>query len=202
MCGSKALNVSNPSEPLILVDSQDRELGQLSKVQCHLGDGVLHRAFSVHLIDSRGQLLLQQRSATKSLWPLFWSNSCCSHPLAGESMANAVRRRLQQELGLDCEPHYLYKFEYQARYQNLGAEKELCWVYVGRCEGPPQANPGELADWRYCSPAEIDRMLVREGQCLTPWFKLQWQQLKRDFPDWLDRPEGPLSGARGNPGTA
>jgi len=187
------LSVSNPAEPLILVDSQDRELGQLSKAECHAGEGVLHRAFSIHLIDGQGQLLLQQRSADKPLWPLYWSNSCCSHPRAGESMASATHRRLQQELGLDCELQYLYKFEYQARYQDLGAERELCWVYVGHCEDPPRANRSELADWRYCSPAEIDRMLAREPELLTPWFKLEWEALKRDYSDWLDMAHGPLS---------
>jgi len=182
---SQASSVSNPAEPLILVDSQDRELGQLSKAECHAGEGVLHRAFSIHLINGRGEVLLQQRSAAKPLWPLYWSNSCCSHPRAGETMASAVHRRLQQELGLACELHYLYKFEYQARYKNLGTEREVCWVYLGRCDQPPQADPKELASWCYCSPAEIDRMLTREEQGFTPWFKLEWQQLKRDFPDWL-----------------
>ena len=177
--------VSNPAEPLILVDSQDRELGQLSKAECHAGEGVLHRAFSIHLINSQGELLLQRRSASKPLWPLYWSNSCCSHPRAGETMANAVHRRLRQELGLACELHYLYKFEYQARYKNLGAEREVCWVYLGRCDQPPHANPEELAEWRYLSPAQIDRLLSLEEHSFTPWFRLEWQQLKQDFPDWL-----------------
>ena len=181
----QAPSVSNPAEPLILVDSQDRELGQLSKAECHAGKGVLHRAFSIHLINSRGELLLQQRSADKPLWPLYWSNSCCSHPRAGETMTSAVHRRLQQELGLTCGLHYLYKFEYQARYKNLGAEREVCWVYLGRCDQPPRANPEELAEWCYLSPVAIDRLLTREDHRFTPWFKLEWQQLKQEFPDWL-----------------
>ena len=182
---SQPSSVSNPAESLILVDSQDRELGQLSKLECHTGEGVLHRAFSIHLINSQGELLLQQRSAAKPLWPLYWSNSCCSHPRAGETMGSAVHRRLQQELGLACELHYLYKFEYQARYKDLGAEREVCWVHLGHCDQPPLANPDELANWRYFSPGEIDQMLNRDDHGFTPWFKLEWQTLKQDFSDWL-----------------
>ena len=77
--------VSFDSEELILVDTQDHELGYCSKAQCHDGDGVLHRAFSLFVFDRRGRVLLQQRSAQKRLWPLYWSNSCCSHPRRGGS---------------------------------------------------------------------------------------------------------------------
>ena len=89
--------VSDESEPLILVDEADREIGHLDKGACHDGKGVLHRAFSLFIFNDSGELLLQQRSAQKRLWPLFWSNSCCSHPRKGESMETAVERRLAQD---------------------------------------------------------------------------------------------------------
>ena len=89
--------VSSEAEELILVDGEDNETGYLSKAACHDGDGVLHRAFSLFLFDSAGRLLLQQRAATKRLWPGFWSNSCCSHPRRGESMEVATSRRLRDE---------------------------------------------------------------------------------------------------------
>src|SRR5471032_3303829 len=87
------------SESLILVDEADREIGHLSKSECHEGRGILHRAFSVLIFNGHGELLLQQRAASKPLWPLFWSNSCCSHPRRSESMEGAVQRRLREELG-------------------------------------------------------------------------------------------------------
>ena len=90
--------VSSESEALILVDENDREIGFSSKDSCHDGPGILHRAFSLFIFNTAGELLLQQRSAGKRLWPLYWSNSCCSHPRAGETMELAVNRRLQQEL--------------------------------------------------------------------------------------------------------
>ena len=94
--------VSSPTEELILVDELDREIGQGAKSECHAGNGILHRAFSVFIFNSRNELLLQRRSAEKPLWPNYWSNTCCSHPRVGESMGEAVNRRLAQELGIEC----------------------------------------------------------------------------------------------------
>ena len=99
-------------DSLILVDDADRELGSLTKAACHDGDGVLHRAFSLLIFNDAGELLLQQRAPTKRLWPLYWSNSCCSHPRWAESMEAATRRRLYEELGLRCPLQFLFKFQY------------------------------------------------------------------------------------------
>ena len=137
--------VSSEEEPLILVDESDREIGHLSKGECHDGEGVLHRAFSLFIFNSAGELLLQQRSAEKRLWPMFWSNSCCSHPRRGESMDVATRRRLEQELGMAADFHHLFTFQYQAPYLDLGSEHEICWVYVGLCDDPPRPNSTEIS---------------------------------------------------------
>jgi len=94
--------VSFDDEPLILVDEDDNEVGYRSKGECHEGHGILHRAFSIFLFDKRGRVLLQQRAAGKRLWPLHWSNSCCSHPRRGETMDQALHRRLREELGLEA----------------------------------------------------------------------------------------------------
>ena len=104
--------VSDQDELLILVDREDNELGFSSKAACHSGTGLLHRAFSVFIFNSSGQVLLQQRSEQKDLWNLYWSNSCCSHPRKGEQIENAAHRRMVEELSIDCELHYLYKFFY------------------------------------------------------------------------------------------
>jgi len=171
--------VSSDSEPLIRVDAQDNELGVLSKGRCHDGDGMLHRAFSVFLFSGDGQLLVQQRAADKRLWPLYWANSCCSHPRAGETMAEATERRIFEELGVRAPLHFIYKFQYQARFGDAGSEHELCWVYVGRAESfQLQPNPNELAAWEYRDPAEVDRMVADEQALVAPWFRLEWQALR------------------------
>ena len=107
--------VSFDDEPLVLVDVDDAEVGTLSKADAHRGRGVLHRAFSLFVFDERGRLLIQQRAAGKRLWPSFWSNTCCSHPRAGESMDQATHRRLHEELGLRCRLEFQFKFRYQAQ---------------------------------------------------------------------------------------
>ncbi|GAB4183312.1 MAG: isopentenyl-diphosphate Delta-isomerase [Wenzhouxiangellaceae bacterium] len=179
--------VSFDSEELILVNDQDQELGFLDKQSCHRGKGTLHRAFSLFIFNRKGELLLQQRSAEKPLWPEYWSNSCCSHPRRGESMALATRRRLRQELGLSCELQYVYKFQYQAQYDETGAEHELCWVFLGLTDATPQVNATEIADWRYVGAADLEVELERHEERFTPWFKMEWQRLNQDYMDLLAR---------------
>lgn len=168
---------NNPADALILVDGDDREVGFLSKEECHRGGGILHRAFSVFLFNDAGELLLQQRSAAKPLWPLFWSNSCCSHPRRGESVEAAARRRVREELALECQVDFLYKFEYQARFADVGAEHELCWVFAGTAAGDPAANPDEIAAWRWVGPAELTAEIAAQPHSFTPWLKLEWAQI-------------------------
>jgi 8-oxo-dGTP pyrophosphatase MutT (NUDIX family) len=102
-------------DTLILVDEADRSVGHLSKVRCHEGRGILHRAFSLLIFNGSGELLLQQRAATKRLWPLFWSNSCCSHPRSTETMEAAIQRRLYEELGLRVRRHWTRKWRAAVR---------------------------------------------------------------------------------------
>lgn len=177
--------VSSDQEPLILVDSADREIGFLDKSSCHDGDGVLHRAFSLFIFDPRGALLLQQRAAGKRLWPCYWSNSCCSHPRRGESMSEAVQRRMEQELGLRAPVRFVYKFEYQARFGDLGTEHELCWVYVGQTAEQPVINTTEIDHWRWVSPEALDAELAGAADTFTPWFRMEWQRLRDDLPNLL-----------------
>ncbi len=170
--------VSDPAERLILVDSQDKSIGTLSKTECHAGEGVLHRAFSVFLFNSEHELLLQRRSASKPLWPLYWSNSCCSHPREGETLDVAAHRRLRQELGVVCALEFLYKFEYHAFFEGIGAEHELCHVFAGRFDGKVDANPTEISETRLLGSAEIDQELAANPAAFTPWFKLEWVKVR------------------------
>lgn len=179
--------VSFEDEKLILVDEQDNEIGNLEKDKCHDGRGQLHRAFSLFIFDPEGRVLLQQRSAQKRLWPLYWSNACCSHPRRGEKMADAINRRLEQELGLSSELEFLFKFIYHAQYDQAGSEHELCWVYLGRSANPVVVNANEIADWRFVSTGTLENELAAEPGKFTPWMKLEWQRIREEFGDELTK---------------
>ena len=177
---SPDLLVSFDDEPLILVDSQDRPVGFLPKAEAHTGEGVLHRAFSIFLFNPQGEVLMQQRAVGKPLWPLTWSNSCCSHPRRGEEVEAAVHRRLREELGLEARVLYLYKFEYHARYRDVGSEHELCWVYAARTTGEPTINPTEVADWQWLSPEAMDAELEARPDAWSPWCKMEWPRIRAE----------------------
>jgi len=176
------------SESLILVDEADREVGHLDKARCHQGRGVLHRAFSLLIFNDAGELLLQQRSAAKRLWPLYWSNSCCSHPRRAETMEVATQRRLYEELGLRCSLEFLFKFQYQAQFDAAGAEQELCSVFVGRTSDPVRIDPNEIRAWRWISPADLQAELAGSAaDRFTPWFVMEWERILRDHRGVLER---------------
>lgn len=172
--------VSFNDEPLVLVDDRDQEIGFTDKASAHQGQGLLHRAFSLFVFNQHGELLLQQRATDKRLWPGFWSNTCCSHPRRGETMDEAIARRLDEELGMKCAFSFLFKFEYQAQFDTEGAEHELCWVYAGRSDDAPTLNLNEVSALRYISPEALDKEMQERPQTFTPWFKIEWTRLRRE----------------------
>lgn len=187
MTETSAKIVSSEGECLILVDTNDNETGVLSKAACHDGAGTLHRAFSVFLFNRDGELLLQQRASGKRLWPMFWSNSCCSHPRQGESIEIAAERRLQDELHANAALEFVYKFSYQAKFGELGSEHELCHVLLGFLENGPTANETEIEALRFVSADQLEEEFESRPEQFTPWFKMEWQRLNDEFPDVLAR---------------
>ena len=179
--------VSSESEELILVDADDNEIGFLSKAASHNGDGVLHRAFSIFLFNADGELLLQQRSPSKRLWPGYWSNTICSHPRRGESMQVATQRRLMDELHVECELEFVYKFAYQANFGDAGSEHELCHVYLGHAPPGVRPNDHEIASVRYISAAGLERKFAEEPGTITPWFTQEWRELTSHHREKLEK---------------
>lgn len=182
---SQDRRVSFDDEPLILVDEQDNVLGHLDKASCHMGDGILHRAFSIFLFDHQGRLLLQKRSAEKPLWGGYWSNTVCSHPRKGETIPEAAARRLEDELGIRAELRFLFRFQYQARFGNIGSENELCSVYVGRYDGSVCPNETEIAAVRWMDPDGLDGWIRTVPDELTPWFRMEWKQMWNEHWDTI-----------------
>ena len=157
---------------LILVNKKDKVVGFETKEKCHQGKGILHRAFSIYLFNNKGQLLIQQRSKFKKLWPLYWANTCCSHPRQDESYVKAGERRLKEELGFSCFLKMVDKFQYQAKYKNVGSENEMCAVLVGEYNGKVKANPKEIADWKWVDIDKLQDDFKRNPDKYAPWFKI------------------------------
>jgi len=163
----------------------DREIGYRAKSDCHAGKGILHRAFSLFIFNSANELLLQRRSTEKPLWPGYWSNTCCSHPRAGETMGDAVSRRLAQELGIECPLNFLYKFKYHAQYGAVGSEHEYCWVYYGRYDGQIDVNEREIAEWRHIAISTLESEIATSPKQFTPWLKMELAQISSRYLDQI-----------------
>lgn len=177
--------VSDDQEGLILVDSNDDEIGVLDKESCHNGKGILHRALSVFVFNNSGELLVQQRHATKRLWGGYWSNSCCSHPRIGENTQAAAQRRLYEECGISVPLEFIFKFEYSAVFGRAGAEHELCSVFIGTTNSIPVINTTEVSSFQWQHPLMLDRLIEEKPNLYTPWFKTEWVKLRTEFSDRL-----------------
>ena len=157
---------------LLLVNSRDKVIGFETKEKCHEEKGILHRAFSVYLFNNKGQLLIQQRSKFKKLWPLYWANSCCSHPRKDEDYVKAGERRLKEELGFTCPLKMVDKFQYQAKYKNVGSENELCAILKGEYNGRVKSNIKEVASWKWVDVEKTKEDFKKNPDKYTPWFKI------------------------------
>lgn len=156
---------------LLLVNQEDKAIGTRTKQECHQGKGLLHRAFSVYIFNSKGELLMQRRSEEKPLWPLYWSNSCCSHPGPGETYVDAAEKRLQEELGFTCALRAVDRFQYWAPYKDVGSENEMLTMLVGISDEEVNPDPKEVKEWKWRNPEEIKKDMEENPDLYTPWFK-------------------------------
>jgi len=158
-------------EEVILIDVNDQEIGVGEKMATHW-EGKLHRAFSVIILNAKGELLLQKRAASKYHSGGLWSNTCCGHPRSGESTVQAARRRLQEEMGFDCELHEVFAFHYRAQLDGGLVENEYDHVLVGRCDDPSIVpDPDEVGEWRWMSSDALRRDMQANPDAYTYWFK-------------------------------
>ncbi len=167
-------------EKVILVDENDRQIGLMAKMEAH-EKAVLHRAFSVFLMNDAGQIMLQQRAANKYHSPLLWTNTCCSHQRDGETNLEAGKRRLKEEMGIEAELQEVFSFIYKAPFDNGLTEHEYDHVMIGRFNGTPIINPGEVADWKWMAPKNIQEDIAENPQSYTEWFKIIFEK----FYDYL-----------------
>jgi len=158
-------------EKIILVDKNDQETGTMEKMRAHL-EGKLHRAFSIFVFDSQGRLLLQKRAKKKYHSGGLWTNTCCSHPRAGEFLEEAAHRRLKEEMGFDCQLEKAFGFAYKVKFDNGLFENEYDHVFVGKFDGAPIPNPEEADDWKWIDITELKKDIKQNPDDYAYWFKI------------------------------
>ena len=158
-------------EHVILVDRIGREIGTEEKIQAHR-EGKLHSAFSIFVFNTVGELLLQRRAQTKYHSGGLWTNTCCSHPRPGESYQLAAKRRLDEEMGFDCELTERFSFIYHTQLDNDLFEHELDYVFVGYYNGQPTPDPNEVDDWKWINIDALKQDIQENPENYTYWFKL------------------------------
>ena len=178
-CEFDSRQVHNNMEKLLLVNKKDKVIGNETKENCHQGKGVLHRAFSIYIFNDKDQLLIQQRSKFKPLWPFYWANTCCSHPRKGEEYIEAGERRLKEEFGFTCFLRMVDKFEYHARYKDVGSENEMCAILVGEYNGKIKADSKEIADWKWVHVDKLQNDFKKNPNKYSPWLKIGLKRYSR-----------------------
>jgi len=162
---------SADNDPVILVDADDVEIGTARKLDAHQR-GLKHRAISVLVRNSKSEFLLQQRSESKYHSGGLWTNACCSHPLPGESTADAARRRLAEEMGFSCAIEPLFVYQYNTPVPGGLIENELVHVFGGRHDGAIKPDPSEVGDWKWIAFPTLMADMRARPDAYTAWFKL------------------------------
>lgn len=158
-------------ENVILVNQNDEQIGLMPKLEAH-EKAVLHRAFSVFILNSKNELMLQQRASQKYHSPLLWTNTCCSHQREGESNIEAGSRRLLEEMGFETELKELFHFIYKAPFDNGLTEHELDHVMIGYYNDNPKINTEEVEDWKWMKIEDVKIDMEIHPEQYTVWFKI------------------------------
>ncbi len=172
-------------EQVILVTPDDEVIGTMPKLEAH-EKAELHRAFSVFVLNDKGETMLQQRASHKYHSPLLWTNTCCSHQRLGETNIEAGKRRLREEMGFETDLRELFSFIYRAPFDNGLTEHELDHVLLGYYPGSPEINPDEVAAWKWMGLEEIRQDLEDSPEQYTAWFRIIFDR----FYEYIRQNEG------------
>jgi len=167
-------------EQVVLVDEHDNPIGLMPKLEAHQ-KAVLHRAFSVFVLNDQNELMLQQRALHKYHSPGLWTNTCCSHQRSGESNIQAGTRRLQEEMGFTTQLTELTSFIYKAPFDNGLTEHELDHIMIGRYNDSPTINPDEVASWKWMPIEEVKLDVSAHPEHYTVWFVIIFERFYKDL---------------------
>jgi len=161
-------------EKVILVDKNDNQVGLMPKLEAH-EKGVLHRAFSIFIFNSKYELLLQKRASSKYHSGGLWTNTCCSHPREGEDTLDAANRRLDEEMGIKTSLRKVYDFIYKAELDNQLTEHEFDHVFYGVCDNDPILNKDEAEDFKWVDMETLNNDIIKNEDNYTVWFKIAFE---------------------------
>jgi isopentenyl-diphosphate delta-isomerase len=167
-------------EYVILVNEQDEVIGQMEKMEAH-EKAILHRAFSVFILNDKNEIMLQQRAHSKYHSPLLWTNTCCSHQRINESNIQAGKRRLKEEMGFETELKELFHFIYKAPFDNGLTEHELDHVMIGYFDDEPEINSEEVESWKWMAIGDIKLDMQENPDQYTIWFKIIFNEFSQHF---------------------
>jgi len=156
-------------QKVIIVDNQDNQIGISDKISVHV-KGILHRAFSIMIYNNKNQILLQQRAFNKYHSSGLWTNACCSHPNSEIDFEKQVRKRLQEEIGIDCNLKWCFSFIYKETFENGLTENEFDHVFYGQFEGNPIINENEVADFKWIDTTELISDMKINPNKYSVWF--------------------------------
>ena len=162
---------------VILVDEKDRQLGVMEKMEVHQ-KALLHRAFSIFIFNTKGEMLLQKRAADKYHSGGLWTNACCSHPQPGQATAEAAINRLQEEMGFATPIKKAFDFVYKASFDNGLTEHEFDHVFTGIYEGEIIPDKEEVSEYCYKSIEDIKAALQSQPKLYTEWFRIAFPKLE------------------------
>lgn len=159
------------SELVILLNEDGTEIGTADKATVHTTETPLHLAFSCHIFNEAGQVLITRRALSKKTWPGVWTNSACGHPGPGESMEDAIRRRAREELGLELEhiTEAIPDFRYRAVDASGIVENEICPVFVAKTRGTPTPVDDEVCEWQWVEPGALQGSVTGTPFAFSPW---------------------------------
>ncbi len=169
--------MTHVKDNVILVDENNREIGVEEKLKAH-EKGILHRAFSIFVFNSKKELLIQQRAKEKYHCPEIWANTCCSHPRPNETYEQAIHRRLKEEMGFDCELKKSFCFIYRAKFPNGLIENEYDCVFMGESDAIPNPNLKEVMDYKWISLEDLEKDIKQNPSKYSIWFKIALNKME------------------------
>ena len=158
------------------MDENDVPRGTMEKMDAHK-KAELHRAYSVFIFNSKKELLLQRRAYHKYHSGGLWTNTCCSHPQPDENLKASAQKRLNEEMGIDCDLEHLFHFIYKAKLDNELTEHELDHVFIGHYNSSPKINTQEVVEWKFMAIHEIQQSLKQNPEQFTTWFKIIFEKV-------------------------